>query len=97
MERSLCTSVLLTCSPLPALLAGICCLGLILFLIAATIVLSLIPIYTPTRDRAPATGTLARSFDIPIANDTVLDVGDLNAQQRAVLQRQVSSTDEHAD
>lgn len=43
-------------------LAAICCLGLVAFLIAVTIVLALIPVYLPTKDLTINSNTLNAKF-----------------------------------
>jgi hypothetical protein len=43
--------------------AGLCCLGIIGFLIAATIVLALIPIYLPRRNVSPGSAIGGSKID----------------------------------
>lgn len=72
------------------LISGICCLGLILFLIASTIVLALIPLYT--RDRSVELGTVEADdvIDVPINSTVPLTEGTFNDAQNKILQDQVS-------
>jgi regulator of sirC expression with transglutaminase-like and TPR domain len=67
---------------------ALCCLGLILFLIAATIVLSLIPVYLATRNIAKASKT--ETLLLPVPAGTSFPVGPLNSAQIAILQQNVS-------
>jgi len=64
------------------------CLGLILFLIAATIVLSLIQVYLATRNLSQASQTV--NLLLPVPAGTSLPVGPLNSAQIAILQQEVS-------
>ena len=72
----------------PTVLA-LCCLGLILFLIAATIVLSLIPIYLSSRNASPASQTV--TLLIPLSSTQTFPVGNLDQNQQAVVQNNVSA------
>jgi len=58
-------------------LAAICCLALVLFLIAATIVLALIPLYIPTKD-ATAGGNTNTYYFLMTPNQTLGDDGSLS-------------------
>jgi hypothetical protein len=67
---------------------ALCCLGLILFLIAATIVLSLIPLYLATRNISKASQTV--NLLLPVPAGASFPVGPLNSAQIAILQQEVS-------
>lgn len=69
-------------------IGGLCCLGLILFAIASTIVLSLIPIYIERSNTVPTGQT--ESVALPIASGQQLENGELNDAQRQTLQGYVS-------
>jgi len=70
-------------------LAAICCLGLILFLIAATIVLALIPIYLPRKD-ANAGTTNPFAFTLT-PNQRLGDDGPLSADAQNSLANSIST------
>ncbi|UJR11324.1 hypothetical protein I4U23_015505 [Adineta vaga] len=67
-------------------LVGVCLLALGLFLLAATIVIALIPVYTRKDPTAPTIQTLASSFILPISSNTILQAGAFNAAQISYLQ-----------
>ncbi|CAF0920452.1 unnamed protein product [Adineta ricciae] len=66
-------------------LIGLCCIGLILFLIAATIVLSLIPLYLSAKDISDNTDTVSLNVTYRINNGT-LPLGTLSTDNcKAIL------------
>ncbi|CAF2186852.1 unnamed protein product [Rotaria magnacalcarata] len=67
-------------------IAALCCLGFVLLLIAAAIVLSLLPVYLTQRDITVAKSSETYTFDIQLGNGLALSVGEYNAEQRAVVQ-----------
>jgi glycosyltransferase involved in cell wall biosynthesis len=67
-------------------LAGLCCLGLILFLVASTIVLALIPVYLPAKGHAAGRRSANVNLILTFANGSTVVVGPLNSNQVAVLQ-----------
>jgi len=70
-------------------LAAICCLGLILLLIAATIVLALIPIYLPRKDVNAGT---TNPFSFTLTPDQTLgDDGPLSADAQNSLANSIST------
>ena len=69
----------------------LCCLALSLFLIALIIILLLIPLYPPTRGNTPVQNPDLLTFTIQLSGGGLLTVGELNANQLAVLQNAVSS------
>jgi len=71
-------------------LAAICCLGLILFLIAATIVLALIPIYLPRKDVSTDGTTNPFSFTLT-PDQTLGDDGPLSADAQNDLANSIST------
>jgi hypothetical protein len=72
-------------------LAAMLCLGVILFLIAATIVLALIPVYLPSRN-AQQTGTTKTYYFVLSPNQTLGDDGILsNSASITSLEQAISS------
>lgn len=73
-------------------LAVMCCLGLVLFLISSVIVLSLIPIYLPVRNKPITLSSVSTPQSIILtlsSNDSVpigstLDVGTQNSIENQV-------------
>jgi len=65
---------------------AICCLLFIAFLIAATIVLALIPVYLPHKNATPASNTFHLALNYPgtIGNDGSLDSTALNQIARSL-------------
>ena len=79
------TSFLYVFSPI---LPALCCVAFILLAIAATIVLSLIPIYTFRRSATSTNRTISLTLLLP--DNQTLPLGDLNPAQIAILQNYVS-------
>jgi hypothetical protein len=65
-------------------LLAVCCLALILFLIAATIVLALIPVYLPSRS-ATLTRTTQTYYFVLTPNGTIGDDGTLSSTDSTTL------------
>ncbi|CAF0892457.1 unnamed protein product [Adineta ricciae] len=63
---------------------GLLALGL--FLLAATIVLALIPIYTSKQTQPATIRTLTSPFTLPISSNTILTASTFNTAQLAYLQ-----------
>jgi len=61
---------------------------LVVLLIAATIVLSLIPVYLATRKISQASQTI--NLLLPVPAGTSFPVGPLNSAQIAILQQEVT-------
>jgi hypothetical protein len=64
-------------------IAAICCLGILGFLIAITIVLALIPIYLPSKSVIAANTTSIIRFDFPTKNIHVFLLGVFYVQYSA--------------
>ena len=69
----------------------LCCLVLFLFLIDLTIFLLLIPLCPPRRNITAVQNPDLLTFTIQLSGGGLLTVGELNADQLAVLQNAVSS------
>jgi hypothetical protein len=71
-----------------------CLFGLVLFLTGSTIVISLIPIYLPTRDLSESLGTISipQTIVIRLSSNNALLLGTiLDASTQTMLQNQVST------
>jgi len=69
---------------------AVCCLGIILFLIASTIVLALIPVYLPTRNTNLG-GTTQTFFFLLTPNVTLGDDGTLSPAAEAAIANAISA------
>jgi hypothetical protein len=72
------------------ILSGFCLLSIILFLMAVTLVLSLIPLYTNKKSITPMEKRKTITFNVKIEPNTIVETGSFNAKQRALLQSNVS-------
>ncbi len=69
-----------------------CCLGVVLFLISSTIILSIIPTYLPIRDR-PTTASLlstSQSIILELSSNNSVPIGStLSTENQNSIQNQV--------
>lgn len=70
-----------------ATLVGLICVGISLLLIAAVVVLSLIPTFLTLNNTKLKTKVISKTFQISLKDNTVIPVGPLNDAQKAVVQK----------